>query len=61
MNQEASNLADREEELQGAVYNERLIRQKGAERGVYTRQKTGVVIEGSLFFREWQMSIRQII
>ena len=61
MNQEASNLADREEELQGAVYNERLIRQKGAERGVYTRQKTGVVIEGSLFFRGWQMSIRQII
>ena len=61
MNQEASNLADREEELQGAVYNERLIRQMGAERGVYTRQKTGVVIEGSLFFRGWQMSIRQII
>ena len=61
MNQEASNLADREEELQEAVYNERLIRQKGAERGVYTRQKIGVVIEGSLFFRGWQMSIRQII
>lgn len=61
MNQEASNLADREEELQEAVYNERLIRQKGAERGVYTRQKSWVVIEGSLFFRGWQMSIRQII
>lgn len=60
MNQEASNLADKEEELQGAVHNERLIRQKGAERGVYTRQKSGVVIAGSLFFRGWQMSIRQI-
>ena len=42
MNQEASNLADRKEELQGALHNERLIRQKGAEGGVYTRQKKWV-------------------